>query len=50
MVTHDLEYLEHADTCIRLLNGEVQKIFSPQENPEELSNVNCKKEIYEEVA
>jgi putative ABC transport system ATP-binding protein len=50
MVTHDLDYLEHADTCIRLLNGEVQKIFSPQENPEELSNVNCKKEIYEEVA
>jgi putative ABC transport system ATP-binding protein len=49
MVTHDLEYLEHADTCIRLLNGEVQKIFSPQENPQELNNVNSKKDIYEKA-
>jgi putative ABC transport system ATP-binding protein len=49
MVTHDLDYLEHADTCIRLLNGEVQKIFSPQENPQELNNVNSKKDIYEKA-
>jgi putative ABC transport system ATP-binding protein len=49
MVTHDLEYLEHADTCIKLLNGEVESIFSPKDNPTEMKKVNFKKEIYEKV-
>ena len=47
MVTHDLEYLEYADMCIKLLNGEIQKIFSPKEDAHEMKSINIKKKLYE---
>jgi putative ABC transport system ATP-binding protein len=50
MVTHDLEYLDCADRCIKLLNGEIQKIFSPKVDTEEMRKVNLKKELYEKIA
>jgi putative ABC transport system ATP-binding protein len=43
MVTHDLEYLEFADECIRLKDGEIQDIFSPQEQKEKLKEIKMKK-------
>lgn len=50
MVTHDLEYLENANRCIKLLNGRIQKIFSPQRETEEMKSVNLKRQLYEEIA
>ncbi|MDY0097504.1 MAG: ABC transporter ATP-binding protein [Candidatus Dojkabacteria bacterium] len=49
MVTHDLEYLKYADTCIKMLNGEIQKIFSPKTDKEELNEINMKRRIYEKI-
>ena len=49
MVTHDLEYLGHADICIRLLNGAIQKIFSPSQDPEEIRSANLKKNVNERI-
>ncbi len=49
MVTHDLEYLKYADTCIRMLNGEIQKIFSPQIDKKELEKITKKRNIYEKI-
>lgn len=50
MVTHDLEYLEYADMCIKLLNGQVQKIFSPEVDVEEMRSVNMRKKLYEKIS
>jgi putative ABC transport system ATP-binding protein len=50
MVTHDLEYLGYADRCIKLLNGEIQKIFSPMNDSEEMKKVNIKKDLYERIS
>ena len=50
MVTHDLEYLEYADRCIKLFNGEIQKIFLPKENNKEKEEINMKKELYEKIS
>jgi len=50
MVTHDLEYLEYADQCIKLLNGEIRKIFSPKKDHKEMERVNIKKKLYEKIS
>jgi len=39
MVTHDLEYLRYADTAIKLFDGEVEKVFSPKLDTEEMNNI-----------
>lgn len=39
MVTHDLEYLRYADVAIKMFDGQIQKIFNPQTNNEEMSNI-----------
>jgi len=39
MVTHDLEYLKYADIAIKLFDGEVEKIFYPQTDVEEMNNI-----------
>lgn len=50
MVTHDLEYLDYADRCIKLLNGEIQKIFLPKENQKEIKEIKMKKDLYEKIS
>lgn len=50
MVTHDLEYLEYADMCIKLRNGQVEKIFSPEVDVEEMRTINMKKKLYEKIS
>lgn len=47
MVTHDLEYLKHGTKAIRLLDGQVQSIFSPNEDTEEMNNLLAKRKVYE---
>lgn len=48
MVTHDLEYLKNAGKAIKLFDGQVQKIFSPKEDSEEMNNLHLKRKVYEE--
>lgn len=40
MVTHDLNYLQYAGKAINLFDGHVKKIYSPEEDFEEMSNNN----------
>ena len=46
MVTHDLEYIKHASKAIRMLDGQVKDILSPQ-NGEEKNNILTKRKMYE---
>lgn len=50
MVTHDLEYLKEADKAIKLFDGQVEKIFSPQTDQEEMKQINLKRDLYEEYS
>lgn len=47
MVTHDLQYLKNADIAIKLFDGEVEKVFSPKNDSEEMSNIYVKHKKYE---
>lgn len=49
MVTHDLEYLKYASKAVKLFDGEVQKVFSPQVEVTEMVDINKKREIYEKL-
>jgi putative ABC transport system ATP-binding protein len=48
MVTHDLEYLKYADRAVKLFDGKVQKVFSPDVDLEEMKEANVKRKIYEQ--
>lgn len=47
MVTHDLTYLKYADTCIRLFDGKIDKVFSPRTEPKEVENIKIRTKRYE---
>lgn len=48
MVTHDLTYLKYADNCIRMFDGKVEKVFSPQAEPNEVENIKIRTRRYED--
>ena len=48
MVTHDLEYLKHADSAVQMFDGKIEKVFSPESNPKEMVQNNIKRKEYED--
>jgi len=49
MVTHDLEYLKHADSAVKMFDGQIEKIFSPISSPKEMVQNNIRRKGYEEL-
>jgi len=49
MVTHDLEYLKFANSAVRILDGEIARVYSNKERDKLLKQVKGKRGIKDKI-